>query len=141
MQGDKGILFRKTTYLSNSFHTITYGSVMDMSEFKRWISYIYAYNGEIKGKNVGFAKIEARDGKCRLNISIKGAYGCDTRGLDVGLFVRRSGRPVRFSAGPGLRQLNHWQLPTNRRDAVFFCQILFIFMLHVLHVYGIMALR
>ncbi len=70
-----------------------------MSEFKRWISYIYAYNGEIKGKNVGFAKIEARDGKCRLNISIKGAYGCDTRGLDVGLFVRRSGRPVRFSAG------------------------------------------
>ena len=43
--------------------------------------------------------------------------------------------------GPGLRQLNHWQLPTNRRDAVFFCQILFIFMLHVLHVYGIMALR
>ena len=99
MQGDKGILFRKTTYLSNSFHTITYGSVMDMSEFKRWISYIYAYNGEIKGKNVGFAKIEARDGKCRLNISIKGAYGCDTRGLDVGLFVRRSGRPVRFSAG------------------------------------------
>ena len=41
----------------------------------------------------------------------------------------------------GLRQLNHWQMPTNRRDAVFFCQILFIFMLHVLHVYGIMALR
>ena len=42
---------------------------------------------------------------------------------------------------PGLRQLNHWQMPTNRRYAVFFCQILFIFMLHVLHVYGIMVLR
>ena len=70
-----------------------------MSEFKRWISYIYVYSGEIKGKNVGFAKIEARDGRCRLHINVKGAYGCDAKGLDVGFFVRREGRPLRFSAG------------------------------------------
>ena len=43
--------------------------------------------------------------------------------------------------GSGFRQLNHQQMLANRRNAVFFCQILYIFMLHVLYVYGIMALR
>ena len=42
---------------------------------------------------------------------------------------------------PGFRQLNHQQMLANRRNAVFFCQILCIFMLHVLYVCGIMVLR
>lgn len=33
----------------------------------------------------------------------------------------------------GLRQLQFNKTSTNRRNAVFFCQISFIFMLHVLH--------
>ena len=70
-----------------------------MAEFKKWISYLYAYNGEIKGKNVGFARIEIRDGRCRLDIRIKGAYGCDAKGLDVGLYIRRHERPERISVG------------------------------------------
>ncbi len=70
-----------------------------MAEFKKWISYLYAYRGEIKGNNVGFARIEVRDGRCRLDIRIKGAYGCDAEGLEVGLYIRRQGRPERLVIG------------------------------------------
>lgn len=46
-----------------------------MSEYQRFISYIYAYDGGIKVKNVGFAKMEVRNGRCRIGINLKGAYG------------------------------------------------------------------
>jgi hypothetical protein len=42
-----------------------------MGEYKRLISYIYSYDRGIKDKNVGFAKIESRNGVCKVNISIK----------------------------------------------------------------------
>lgn len=60
-----------------------------MNEFKKWISYLYVYNGELKGKNVGFVRSEIRDGWCWLDIRIKGAYECDATGLEVGMFVRQ----------------------------------------------------
>ncbi|MBP3700774.1 MAG: hypothetical protein J6I64_02685, partial [Lachnospiraceae bacterium] len=70
-----------------------------MADFKKWISYLYAYSGEVKGNNVGFARVEVRDGQCRLTIGIKGAYGCDTKGLNVGIYIRRQGRPQRIAVG------------------------------------------
>ena len=54
-----------------------------MAEYRRFISYIYAYEGDMKTKNVGFAKIEARSGQCRISISIKGAYECSGQELDL----------------------------------------------------------
>lgn len=45
-----------------------------MTEFRRLISYIYEYEGKVKGKNVGFAKLETRNGLCKLNISVKKLY-------------------------------------------------------------------
>lgn len=45
-----------------------------MSDYRRLISYIYEYEGKEKGKNVGFVKLEARNGQCRLNLSIKKVY-------------------------------------------------------------------
>lgn len=42
-----------------------------MGEYKRLISYIYSYERGIKTKNVGFAKIESRNGICKVNISIR----------------------------------------------------------------------
>ena len=33
-----------------------------MADYRRLISYIYEYEGKQKGKNVGFAKLEARNG-------------------------------------------------------------------------------
>ncbi len=45
-----------------------------MSNYRRLISYIYAYEGGIKGKNIGFAKIEARNGQCKIQVSVKKVY-------------------------------------------------------------------
>lgn len=45
-----------------------------MSNYRRLISYIYAYEGTVKGKNIGFAKLEARNGQCRISVSVKKVY-------------------------------------------------------------------
>lgn len=42
-----------------------------MSNYQRLISYIYTYEGGIKGKNTGFTKLEERNGQCRLTVSVK----------------------------------------------------------------------
>lgn len=46
-----------------------------MSEYKRFVSYIYAYTKEGKGNNAGFAKVEIRAGKKRLSIMMRGIQG------------------------------------------------------------------
>lgn len=69
-----------------------------MSEFRRFMSYIYSYQGAEKLKNTGFAKIEARGEACRMEIHIKGAYPkgavqsnvygfYEERGLLVGIYL------------------------------------------------------
>lgn len=45
-----------------------------MAEFRRLISYLYEYEGKVKGKNVGFVKLETRNGLCKLNVSVKKIY-------------------------------------------------------------------
>ena len=45
-----------------------------MSEYRRLISYMYEYEGDEKGKNIGFVKLETRNGQCRLNVNIKRMY-------------------------------------------------------------------
>lgn len=45
-----------------------------MSNYRRLISYIYAYEGEVKGKNIGFAKLETRNNQCKINVSVKKVY-------------------------------------------------------------------
>lgn len=42
-----------------------------MSAYHRLISYIYAYEGRIKGKNTGFAKLETRGTSCRIQVSVR----------------------------------------------------------------------
>ena len=42
-----------------------------MGDYKRFISYIYSYEKGIKSKNSGFAKVESRDGICKINISLR----------------------------------------------------------------------
>lgn len=69
-----------------------------MSEFRRFMSYIYSYHKAEKLKNTGFAKIEARGEVCRMEIHIKGAssvtalqsniYGFyEDRGLLTGIYL------------------------------------------------------
>lgn len=59
-----------------------------MSDYRRFISYIYAYERDIKSKNVGFAKVEVRNGECRIAISIKGAFAASDKDLEAYLFYR-----------------------------------------------------
>lgn len=80
-----------------------------MSEYQRFISYIYAYDGEIKVKNVGFAKMEVRNGHCRIGVNLKGAYGSSGR---EGVYaVRRT--------GDGVEKLRLGEILLNRGNGEF----------------------
>lgn len=57
-----------------------------MSNYRRLISYIYAYEGEAKGRNIGFAKLESRGGQCRISVSVKKVY-VGSGGLEVYLMA------------------------------------------------------
>ena len=57
-----------------------------MVNYRRLISYIYAYEGSAKGKNIGFAKLETRSGQCRLNVNVKKVY---SGGSDLGCICWR----------------------------------------------------
>lgn len=65
-----------------------------MGEYKRLISYIYSYERGIKTKNVGFAKIESRNGVCKVNISIRVADELIKNGdtIEVYFFYRFGNR-------------------------------------------------
>ncbi len=45
-----------------------------MSDYKRLVSYIYSYPGNVKEKNVGFAKAEVRSGHFKLDITLQDVY-------------------------------------------------------------------
>ena len=43
-----------------------------MSDYKLFISYVYEYQGNHKGSNRGFVKVECRGGVCQINLSLRG---------------------------------------------------------------------
>jgi hypothetical protein len=55
-----------------------------MPNYRRLISYIYAYEGAVKGKNIGFAKIETRGIQCKITVSVKRIY---VGGNDIGVYL------------------------------------------------------
>ena len=61
-----------------------------MADSKRLVSYIYAYPGGVRDKNVGFAKAEVRNGQFKLTVSVKGVY-TDTPEL-FGVYVMVDGK-------------------------------------------------
>ena len=58
-----------------------------MSNYRRLISYIYAYEGGIKGKNIGFAKLETRNNQCRIQVSVRKIF---MGNQDIGVFLLSS---------------------------------------------------
>lgn len=44
---------------------------MDMTDYKRMVSYMYLYENGIKKKNVGFVRIEVKDGQCRFTLHMQ----------------------------------------------------------------------
>ena len=60
-----------------------------MAEYRRFISYIYAYEEEKKGSNVGFARIEIRGQDARIEIHLRGVYAASAT-CRVYLFQREA---------------------------------------------------
>ena len=48
-----------------------------MSEYKRFIAYVYEYMQEQKGSNRGFIKVEARNSVCKMDFHLTGIQGQD----------------------------------------------------------------
>lgn len=44
---------------------------MNLADYRRFVSYIYAYRNGKKEKNTGFAKVEARKRNLRISIQLK----------------------------------------------------------------------
>lgn len=44
---------------------------MDMTDYRRMVSYMYLYENGIKKKNVGFVRIEVKDGQCRFTLHMQ----------------------------------------------------------------------
>ena len=70
-----------------------------LSDYKRLVSYIYAYNKGQKDKNVGFAKVEIRNGQCKININLKGVYTDTPENYGVYFVVRKDGDIVGVKLG------------------------------------------
>ena len=64
-----------------------------MSDYRRLISYIYEYEGKVKGKNIGFVKLEAKNGQCRLNVNAKRVY---VGGNAIGVYLLGQGGEKTF---------------------------------------------
>ena len=45
-----------------------------MSDYSRFVSYIYLYENGIKTMNAGFVKVESRNAQCRVSVSLKNVY-------------------------------------------------------------------
>ena len=64
-----------------------------MSEYRRLISYIYEYEGKEKGKNIGFVKLETRNGQCRIHVNAKRVY---VGGNAIGVYLLGQGGEKTF---------------------------------------------
>lgn len=62
-----------------------------MSDYKRMVAYIYAYENEIKGNNAGFAKVEVRNGQCRIQIHLNGVRPIEPAPFKAYAFIRKNG--------------------------------------------------
>ena len=61
-----------------------------MSEYRRFVAYIYEYTNGKKNKNTGFAKVESRNGVCRMQIHLQ-KIPREEKALNIYGFVRESG--------------------------------------------------
>lgn len=64
-----------------------------MSAYHRLISYIYAYEGGIKGKNTGFAKLETRGASCRIQVSVRRVFA---GGSPIGVYLLAGQEEIRI---------------------------------------------
>ena len=59
-----------------------------MAEYHRFVSYVYAYENNLKTRNSGFARVETRDRQCFIYLHMKEMYGGSHTIYRVYLFKR-----------------------------------------------------
>lgn len=64
-----------------------------MSNYRRLISYIYAYEGGVKGKNIGYTKIEVRGDQCRIQVNVKKVY---VGSSEIGVYLLSPGAEIQL---------------------------------------------
>ena len=62
----------------------------NLAGYRRFVAYVYEYPDGKKGNGKGFIKVEARDGKCRMNYRLQGIYGKEEAPCKIYGFVRKS---------------------------------------------------
>lgn len=80
-----------------------------VSEYRRFISYIYDYHDGKKRKNCGYVKVEIRNDICRMGVHMEAAAGAG-REMQVYGFVRVDGKALGLRAGNAVRRGNAWEL-------------------------------
>lgn len=63
-----------------------------MADYTRMVAYIFEYDHDKKGKNVGFAKIESRNDQCRISISLRGILGNRSGNFKVYTYTRENNK-------------------------------------------------
>lgn len=77
-----------------------------MADYNRFISYIYLYERGMKTINTGFAKVESRGGKCRINVTMKNMYHESHVKFSAYMFVRKDKQLVGIYLGDLITENN-----------------------------------
>lgn len=85
-----------------------------MSEYRRFVAYIYQYREGKKEKNTGYVKVDARNGACRMQMRIQSA-DMGSRKLQVYGFVRKEIWLLGVSLGEamGKNGVCEWRMNTS----------------------------
>lgn len=70
-----------------------------MSEYQRFVSYIYEYRNNTKSKNCGFSRVEVRNHQCRLEVHMKLSIYPFTPSFHVYAFVPVDGQLLGLTLG------------------------------------------
>ncbi len=69
-----------------------------MSEYRRFISYIYEYRKGRKEHNCGYARVQVRNGICRVRLHVQASHR-EPGQVAVYAFIRQAGAPVGILLG------------------------------------------
>lgn len=83
-----------------------------MSEYRRFISYIYDYHNGKKRNNCGFVKVEIRNDICRMGLHLE-AKELTCQEAPVYAFVRVDGKALGIRMGSAVRRGNAWEMQVN----------------------------
>lgn len=70
-----------------------------MGDYRRWIAYVHEYSADREKKSVGYARIESRNGICRITMNVK--ISAKEGRPQLFIFYRDGSRPVMIPLGSG----------------------------------------